>query len=227
MTELIVAVLAFLATHAVPAVKPVRRVLVASLGEWPYMGLYSLLSLGMIGWLGFAYARAPYVEVWAMRPWMLWVPVLVMPFSCLLLVAALSSGNPLSVAPSRPPYDPSRPGIVSLTRHPLMWAFILWSAAHLVPNGDVASLILFGLLTGLGLLGPLSLDAKRRATLGESEWRRLAAPTSNLPMAAVLTGRTRLDLRGIGPRRLGAAAILYGLLIAVHPWVIGVSPLPL
>lgn len=226
MTELIVAVVAFLASHAVPAIKPVRRVLVARLGERPYMVLYSLLSLGMIGWLGFAYARAPFVEVWAMRPWMLWVPALVMPFSCLLLVAAVSSANPLSVAPSRPAYNPARPGMVSVTRHPLMWAFALWSGAHMVPNGDIASLILFGLLTALAVLGPASLDAKRRAAMGDTEWRRLAAPTSNLPLAAVLAGRTRLDARGIGLGRVVAALVLYGLLIAGHPWIIGVSPIP-
>jgi len=227
MSELIAAVLAFLASHAVPAVKPVRRRLVARLGERPYMALYSLLSLGMIAWLGFAYAGAPYVEVWAMRPWMLWVPTLVMPVSCLLLVAAVSSANPLSVAPPRPAYDPARPGVVSITRHPLMWAFALWSGAHMVPNGDVASLILFGLLTALALLGPASLDAKRRAALGDAEWRRLAAPTSNLPLAAVLAGRTRLDARGIGAWRAAVALVLYVFLVAAHPWIIGVSPLPI
>lgn len=227
MTNLILAVLAFLASHAIPALKPVRGALVARLGERTYQVLYSALSLAMIGWLGLAYARAPYVEIWAVRPWMIWVPVLVMPFACLLLVGALTAANPLSVSGSRTAFDPARPGIVSVTRHPLMAAFALWAGAHLVPNGDAASLILFGLLFVLSLLGPPSLDAKRRAVLGEAEWRRLAGATSSLPLAAVLAGRTRLDLAGIGLGRLAAALVLYGLLLLAHPWVIGVSPLPI
>lgn len=226
MTELIAAVLVFLASHAVPPLKPVRGALVARLGERAFRVLYSLLSLAMIGWLGVAYARAPYVEIWAMRPWMIWVPVLVMPFACLLLVGALSAPNPLSISASRAAYDPARPGVVSITRHPLMAAFALWAGAHMVPNGDAASLILFGLLFLLSLAGPPSLDAKRRARLGEAEWRRLATPTSSLPLAAVLAGRTRLDGTGIGLGRLAAALVLYALLILAHPWVIGVSPLP-
>lgn len=227
MTELIAAVLVFLASHAVPSLKPVRGTLVARLGERLFRILYSMLSLAVLVWLGVAYARAPTIEVWAMRPWMLWVPALVMPIACLLFVGTLTAPNPLSISASRAAYDPARPGIVSITRHPLMAAFALWAGAHMVPNGDVASLILFGLLFLLSLAGPPSLDAKRRATLGEAEWRRLAGPTSTLPLAAVLAGRTRLDAAGIGIKRVVLALLLYGLLILAHPWAIGVSPLPI
>lgn len=227
MTQLILAVLAFMASHAIPSLKPVRRALVTGLGERRFRILYSALSLAMIVWLGVAYAGAPHVEVWATRPWMMGVPLLVMPFACLLFVCVLSAPNPLSISASRAPYDPARPGIVSVTRHPLMAAFALWAGAHILPNGDVASLILFGLLFALSLAGPPSLDAKRRARLGEAAWKRLAGPTSSLPLAAVLAGRTRLDIKGIGLGRAAAALLLYGLLILAHPWVIGVSPLPL
>lgn len=226
MTELIAAVLVFLASHAVPSLKPVRGALVASFGERRFRVAYSLLSLAVLVWLGVAYARAPFIEVWAMQPWMPWVPVLVMPLACLLLVGTLTAPNPLSISASRKPFDAARPGIVSITRHPLMAAFALWAGAHMVPNGDVASLILFGLLFLLSLAGPPSLDAKRRAALGEAEWRRLAGPTSTLPLAAVLAGRGRLDVVGIGLKRTALALLLYALLILAHPWAIGVSPLP-
>jgi uncharacterized membrane protein len=226
MTNLIVAVLAFMASHAIPSLKPLRGALVARLGERTFRILYSLLSLAMIVWLIWAYIEAPYVELWAYRPWMAWVPVLVMPFACLLFVCALTAPNPLSISASRAAYDPTRPGIVSVTRHPLMGAFGLWAGAHVVPNGDAASLILFGLLFALSLAGPPSLDAKRRSTLGMDAWQRLAGPTSTLPLAAVLAGRTRLDVAGIGAGRIIAALALYGLLLLAHPWVIGVSPLP-
>jgi len=227
MAELILAILAFLATHAIPALKPVRAGLVGWLGERPYLVLYSVLSLATLFWLGFAFADAPYVEIWPYEPWTRWVPVLVMPLACLLLAGALSSPNPLSIAVGKRPFDPARPGIVSITRHPLMWTFILWAGAHLVPNGDLASILLFGLLLGLSLAGPPSLDAKRRAVLGRGEWARRAAATSNIPFAAILRGRVRLDWRGIGPQRLLAAVCLYGLLLFGHGAAIGVSALPL
>lgn len=227
MLELILAVLVFLASHAIPAVKPVRAALTARLGERAYLILYSLISLAVLVWLGGAYARAPYVEVWPFAMWTRWVPVLVMPMACILLVAAVSSANPFSIEIGRRPFDPERPGIVSVTRHPLIWAFILWAGAHLVPNGDAASILLFGLLLVLSLLGPMSLDAKRKAQWGAGEWARRTAATSNVPLAAVATGHGRLDLKGIGFWRLVAGLACYVALWLGHEWLIGVSPAPL
>jgi len=226
MGELLISACVFLATHMLPALAPVRRRLVARLGTRLYLILYSGFSLAAIVWLAVAYARAPYVEVWPPAPWTRWVPLLVMPVASILFIAALTSANPLSVAPGRLAFDPARPGIVSVTRHPLMWAFALWAGAHCVANGDVAALVLFGLFLFVGLLGPPSLDAKRRTALGRATWTRLAGPTSNVPFAAVIAGRARLDWRGIGLRRLLGGLMLYALLIAAHPWIIGVSPWP-
>lgn len=227
MLELILAVVVFLASHAIPAVKPVRAALTARLGERAYLVLYSLISLAVLVWLGAAYARAPYVEVWPFALWTRWVPVLAMPIACILLVAAVSSANPFSIAIGRRPFDAARPGIVSVTRHPLIWAFVLWAGAHLVPNGDVASILLFGLLLVLSLLGPMSLDAKRKAQWGAEEWARRAAATSNVPLAAVVAGRGRLDLAGIGHWRVAAGLACYGVLWLGHEWLIGVSPAPM
>ncbi len=213
MTELVLAILVFVASHAIPALRPVRGAVVSRIGERPYLILYSCISLGAIWWLAAAYASAPYIEVWPFFPEARWVPVAVMPVSCILLVAAVSSPNPLSIQFSRQPFDPARPGIVSLTRHPLMWAFILWAGAHMVPNGDVASVMLFGVLLVLSALGFFSLDAKARAVLGEDEWFRLAQTRSR-------------DWAGIGRWRILGGTALYAALLLSHEWAIGVSPLP-
>jgi uncharacterized membrane protein len=226
VTDLIAATLVFILAHAIPAWRPVRDGLVRLLGETVYVVAYTLLTLAIIAWLGIAFVNAPYVEVWPFATELRWVPVVVMPFACILLVAGLSSPNPLSVGAGSKGYDPARPGIVAVTRHPLMWAFILWAGAHLAPNGDLASIILFGLLLGLGLMGPASLDAKRRARLGAEEWRRLAGNTSNLPFAAILAGRTSLTNAGIGPWRILGGIVLYGLILWGHEWAIGVPPHP-
>jgi len=226
MTELVLAVCAFLLTHAIPALKPVRAALVAVAGERTYLVVYSTVSIAVIVWFGWAYADAPYVEIWAYRPWTAWVPVVVMPFACVLVVAGLSAPNPLSISFVRGAFDPARPGVVAVTRHPLMWGLVLWSGAHVLPNGDVASLILYGLLTVLSLVGPPSIDRKRRARLGEAEWNRLAVPTSNVPFAAVCSGRARVSIDDIGAARIAASLGLYVGLLVLHPAVIGVSPFP-
>ena len=97
-------------------------------------------------------------------------------------------------------------------RHPVIWSIGLWAAAHMAPNGDVASLAMFSLLLLAGLTGPKSLDAKRKAKLGEDEWTRLASP--------------RRTLLGINGKALIAGFVLYTVLFQAHLWVIGVAPLP-
>lgn len=226
MTEFILAMVVFIATHAVPAYRPVRLALVSAAGERIYLGGYSLVSLAAIGWLVAAYARAPHVEVWPFAGWTLWVPVLAMPLSCVLLAAGLAAPNPLSLLARSKGFDPRRPGIVAVTRHPVIWALVLWSAAHIPANGDVASLILFGVLLASSLAGSSSLDHKRRGGLGEEAWRELAAATSNLPFAAIVAGRARTSLADIGYRRLAAGLVLYTVFLVAHEYVIGVSPLP-
>lgn len=215
----------FVASHALPALKPLRRGLTDSLGEGLYITLYSTATLAVLVWLGFAYAAAPYVEAWPAADGLRWVPVVVMPVACIFLVAGVTSGNPFSLGAGAGGYDAARPGIVSVTRHPVLWALILWAAAHLPPNGDVASLILFGLFVVSALAGPPSLDAKRRGRLGDDAWTKLAAATSNVPFVAILKGRAALDLTGIGAWRLIGGGVLYLALLLAHAPVIGVVAL--
>lgn len=214
---LILAVTAFLASHSLPAIRPLRRILTRLLGERGYLAAYSLLSIIVIAWIGVAYARAPYLELWPQVGWTRWVPLLVMPFVAILVVAGLTSPNPFSIGSGGKGFDPAHPGILRLTRHPLFAGLMLWAAAHLFPNGDLAAVILFGLLLALAAAGPKLLDAKRRRSLGPARWAELAAHT----------GRGRLALGEIGIARILGGLALYGLLLFLHPYVFGVSPLPL
>ncbi|MDP6788636.1 MAG: NnrU family protein [Rhodospirillales bacterium] len=226
MLELVIATAVFVATHTLPAYRPLRGALVELIGERPYLVLYSLVTAAVLVWVGFAYVNAPHFEVWPMAEWMRWVPLLVLPFACILLVAGLAAPNPLSLGRTAAGFDAGRPGIVSVTRHPVMWSLVGWAAAHVPPNGDAASLIVFGLFSALGLAGPPSLDNKRRAQLGTEAWRRLAEPTSNVPFAANLAGRARLDVRGMGVAAPLGGLALYGVVLWGHEWVVGASPLP-
>lgn len=213
MTELLSAIAAFIVSHAIPAVGPLRAYLIRAMGFAMYVTLYSMISLAVLVWLGFAYADAPYVEVWAFQEWTRWLTLIVMVPSCYLLVAGLSSPNPLSLSLVSPDaFDPARPGIVGLVRHPVIWAIGLWAMAHLAPNGDLASLLMFSLLLLAGLMGLKSLEHKRRAKLGRQRWRDLA--------------QGRASLEGLRLWPFGGGLALYAALVLVHEWIIGVAPLP-
>jgi uncharacterized membrane protein len=107
----------------------------------------------------------------------------------------------------------------------MLWAFALWAIAHLLVNGDAASVILMGGVGLLALSGTVLIDAKRRATDGEA-WRSFADRTSNVPFAAIIAGRAAFGSSGIGWTRIGGGVVLFVLLLLMHPLVIGVSPLP-
>ncbi|MEE9544653.1 MAG: NnrU family protein [Rhodospirillales bacterium] len=218
MTEFVLAIGFFLATHLFSTIRPLRDGLVRIIGQRTFVTLYSLLSLAVVVWIGYAYANAPYIELWPQLPWARWAPFTVMPVACLLVAAGLSSPNPFSLGAGARKFDPARPGIVAVTRHPVIWGMALWSITHLIANGDAASVMLFGLLLLLGLIGPASLDRKRRRTLGDEAWRQLLIDTRRTPLGRALVQT--------GVWRWLAAGALYAGLLAAHEAVIGVTPFP-
>jgi uncharacterized membrane protein len=78
----------------------------------------------------------------------------------------------------------------------------------------------------LALGGARAQDGKKRLQLGDA-WQDYLARTSFLPFGAVVAGHTRVGLTEIGWWRIGAGIALYALLLAVHSWLFGMSPLPL
>ena len=149
--------------------------------------------------------RAGTVWLWDPVPWQWHVPFIAMPMATFLLVAGLLSANPLSIS-LRGGTDPGP--ITAVTRHPVLWAFLIWAAAHIPPNGTVVALLLFGAMALFSLLGFILLDLKARKRLGPERWRELAAGTSILPFAALLSGRVRWHaLRALVLPALIAAAL--------------------
>ncbi|RMF09496.1 MAG: hypothetical protein D6763_07720, partial [Alphaproteobacteria bacterium] len=120
--------------------------------------------------------------------------------------------------------EPAR-GILRVTRHPVMWGFVLWGVAHLLNNGDLKSVIFFGTFTVLALAGTRLIDAKRARTHGEL-WAAYVAKTSNLPFQAIIEGRNRFVFAEIGIWRTLAAVLVFGALLAGHEALFGVSPAP-
>ena len=219
ITHLALATSAFLVTHYV-ASTPLRGALVESIGETPYLGAYSLVSFVTLGWMIWAYLRAPFEPLWQIPGLTLW-PLVVMPFALILLACALLTTNPTAVRQQRAlqSEQPAR-GILRVTRHPMMSGIALWAGVHMLARGDAASLVFFGGFLLLALSGTALIDARKDDTLGE-DWKRFAATTSNVPFWAIVEGRNRFSLAEIGGMKIAAGLVLYGVLIGLHPYLFG------
>ncbi len=212
------ALVVFFLSHAIPARAPIRARLIAILGQTGYLFAYSVLSIGVLAWLIMAAATAPYVEVIPPLPAMRWVPLLVMPLVCWLAMAGLSIDNPFSFGGlGRRSFDPDKPGILRTTRHPILVALTLWAAPHLLANGSLSHVILFGLFAGFAAMGMVLIDRRNARVLGD-DWARLSRNTA------------RLSLRAPSPwpplRVWLVSLVAFAALLSLHAPVIGLSPLP-
>ena len=221
LLSLIIAGGAFCGSHILLSSTRLRGSLRDQLGERGFLAVYSLTSLVIFAWFVAAYAGAPTNVLWPRQHWTALVPVSVMPFAAILLVAGYSTRNPTAVGMERSARaDDPAPGILRITRHPVLWAIGLWATSHVIANGDLSSLVFFGSLAALALGGTVLIDRKKQLALG-SNWSRLAEVTSNLPFAALVTGRTGLRWRDIGLLRIVAGLLLYAVLYLAHPIITG------
>lgn len=219
MGSLLAACVFFLFIHFAVSGTRWRDALVARLGEGPFRGLFSLASIATLMWMAHAYSHAPTIELWGvllpLRP----AALAVVFVGVLLAVIGLSSSNPTSVGMEGKVAKGAGAarGITRITRHPFLWGVALWAFAHLVVNGDLASLILFGSLLLNALPGTAVLDAKLRRRYGEA-WQAFAGSTSNIPFAAIAAGRNQFGpaLREIGVVRAVTAVAVYVAIFWLH-----------
>lgn len=186
MTLLIIGLVAWWGVHLLPIVaRPLRNKLAGAVGEMPYKAVYALVTIGTVVLMVKGYQAAPVVNLWYPPAFMTHINNLLM----LLAVAVFIAGG----IPS-----PVRRWI----RHPQFTGLKIWSAAHLLVNGDLASVVLFG-----GLLG----------------WAVVAMIATNKRDGKDRTPPTTAKI-GIPIHILASLAIYYGI-VMVHNWV-GVWPLP-
>lgn len=219
----------FLAIHLAISGTRMRDRITATIGEGPYLGLFSLASLGGIVWLSMAYNGAgaePDRLYWVAPPALVHLAPLVMIVAFIFALVGLTTPNPTAVKAEALLDKPDAiKGMLRITRHPFLWAVMAWAATHIAVNGDKASIIFFGTFLVLAALGTLSIDEKRRRNLGE-KWRDFAGATSNLPFAAILAGRNRLAIGEIGWWRIALGIVAFAALFYAHLWLFGVSPVP-
>ncbi len=224
LTELGLAMGLFVVSHLAMSSTGPRRALVSRIGEWPFLGLYSLLSLGFFAWALRAYGAAPVVEVWQAPAVFRFLALGVMAPAFILVVAGYTQSNPTAVILDRfAATDGGPTGITRITRHPVMWGVGLWAVAHTLSTGTGRALIFFGGLGVLAFVGAVNIDRRRRA--GDEAWRLLESKTSNIPFLAVFQGRTEIIWSEIGWLRLLAGLFVYAAVLFWHPVLFGVSPL--
>ncbi len=226
MKELLISIAAFLGLHLIPPIPVVRERLIAAAGRKPYLIVYSLASAGALAWVFSASQRAPDWIIWTLQPWQGVVTVFVMPVSIWMLVAGLWTRNPLSISVRKPQAVDALEPIVVITRHPVLWGFGLWAAVHIPPNGDLASVIVFGLLTAFSIAGCKLLDLKAKKRLGIEKWHQISAMTSIIPFASIAAGKSRMHVnRSFIVQIAVASAIYLWFLLYGHSWVFGIPVL--
>jgi len=127
MTLLITGIAIFFAVHAIPLVEPVRSSLVSQLGENRFKLIFTFLSIAGFAAIVAGMKGAPFDPVWNPPAWSAIATDLAMPVAFCLLVAAYVPNN-----------------IRRVIRNPMLSATFLWALAHLLNNGDLASVLLFG-----------------------------------------------------------------------------------
>ena len=162
------ATLALLATHFVSST-PLRPLLAQAIGEKGYLGAYTLVAFATLGWMIWAYNRTAVEPLWeGLRI----APAVLMPFSFILLACGLLSRNPTLVGADKllKSAEPAR-GIIRVTRHPVMWGFILWAFAHILARGEMKATVFFGAFLVLALDG-LNPQVAARMARGFDRWKK-------------------------------------------------------
>jgi uncharacterized membrane protein len=192
MAWLIVGLVLFLGVHSVSIVSPQgRHALAQRMGEGGFKGLYTLISfvgLALIVW-GYGLARQAPVLLYTPPTGMRHLAALLMLPVFVLLLAA---------------YLPGR--VQRAARHPMLLAVKFWALAHLLANGTLADVLLFGGFLAWAVADRISV--KRRAAAGLLR-NAPTAPASAVNDAIVIVG--------------GLA--LYGVFaLWLHGWLFGVRP---
>ncbi len=192
MLLLILGLVLFLGVHSVSIVSPGgRHRLVKQLGEGPWKGLYSLVSLAGFALIvvGYGAAREAPVVLYTLPNGLRHLAaVLMLPVFVLLLAA----------------YLPGR--IQRAAKHPMLLAVKLWALAHLLANGTLADVLLFGGFLAWAVVDRISV--KKRAAAG------LLRP------GPVLPGSKANDAIAL----VGGLAIYVLFVVWAHAWLIGVRP---
>ena len=184
MSLLILGMVIFWCVHLIPTFVGLRQRLVAWRGETVYLICYSLAAALGLTLIIAGKATAAYVPIWDLPKWANHLTLTAMLPAVILLAAAYIPNN-----------------LKRFVRHPFLWGITLWALSHLVVNGDLGSLILFGGFAAFAVFDMFS--ANRRGAQKSAK---------KLP----LTWDFFL---------IAAGVIAYSAILFLHPHLFGVSAL--
>lgn len=188
MLVLILGLIVFLGVHTVRIVVPEwRERRIAAMGEGPWKGLYSLVSLlGLVLLIwGFGLARAETGVLYDPPLWLRHVSALLMLFAFIaVMVFNLPAGR-----------------LKPMLKHPFLLSIKIWAFAHLLANGETASVVLFG------------------AFLAWAVWDRIAVKRRG--EAIPVAGPVKWDIIAV----VSGVALYLLFIWKLHLWLIGVPPI--
>ena len=192
MLVLVVGLAIFLGVHSVSIVAPEwRSATVARMGERPWKGVYSLASAVGLALIVVGYGMA------RRDPLVLYAPPAALRHLTLVVMLPVF---PLLFAA----YMPGR--IRAAAKHPFLLAVKIWAFAHLLANGTVADVLLFGGFLAWAVADRISVK------------RRPAAQTHEVPAAPPSAANDAIAL-------VGGLVVYAVVLLWAHRWIVGVSPL--
>ena len=187
MNLLFLGVALWWASHLFPIYMVERRAaLIDRLGKGRYRGLFALVSLIAVALMVVGYRQADFVNLWFPPAWTVHLNNLLM----LLAVFLVGAKDFNSFVRHR-------------IRHPMLTAVKVWAVAHLLVNGDLASVMLFG---GLLIWAVVAMIGSNRR---DGAWER--PPPGN--RAGLI-------------RHVVVAAIVFAVIIGIHGPLLGVWPFP-
>ena len=146
MTILLSGLGLFFGIHAVPLFPSFKASLQSRFGAMRFKGIYSLIALSGFALILLGYSRAEFRPVFAPPAWSPLIAYLAMPVSFCLLVAAYMPNN-----------------FRRVIRHPMLSGVIVWALAHLIANGDLASIFLFGSFGVYAVIDIISVNRRSPA----------------------------------------------------------------
>jgi uncharacterized membrane protein len=220
--SLALATAAFVGTHILLS-HPLRRGLVARLGERGFAGLYSLVALATFAWMVIAWrSGSDSAALWVAPLWYWPIASALMLIASILLVGALVR-NPAFPRPGAAPTQiPPPRGVFAITRHPMNTSFMLWAAIHASLSGSPRNLIVAAGIMILALFGSIGQDRKKERWLGPV-WRDWMDRTSFVPFGALIAGKVRWRDAIPGALALIGGVTLWALATSYHAPL--VSPL--
>jgi uncharacterized membrane protein len=194
VTLLVLGLVLFLGTHAFSMARSNRAAAVARIGEGPYKGLYSLVSLAGIVLVSIGYGQyraGGYIPVWDPPVWTRHLALLLVLVAFICFVAAYLPGH-----------------IKARLKHPMLAGVKIWALAHLLANGDLGSILLFGSFLVWGVAARISV--KRRDVAAQHGGTAAPAGIRNDVLAVAI-----------------GSAVYIAFVFWLHPWLIGVPVLPM